>query len=167
MSEVTPTPTPVLVTRTGRSEFLAAARRVISETRYNASLLSVGLDPRIFGDASFADAVKQFLLLRRNAHMRILVAQPQLATRGPHALVDLGRMLSSRVEFREFAPGRPLPTEEVLLADGRLLLERNGADALESRLIQNDPMTTRERQRRFDNLWDHAVPSAELRRLRI
>ena len=151
----------------GRIEFLAAAKRLISDTRYNASLLTQVMDPRVFGDATFADAVKQFLLLQRNARLRVLVAQPQLAVRGPHALVDLGRLLASRVEFREFAPGKVAPDEEMLLADGRLLLERSSADALEARLIREDAATARERQRRFDNLWDHAVPSIELRRLSL
>ncbi len=158
---------PAAATLNGRIEFLAAAKRLISDTRYNASLLTQVMDPRVFGDATFADAVKQFLLLQRNARLRVLVAQPQLAVRGPHALVDLGRLLASRVEFREFAPGKIAPAEEMLLADGRLLLERSSADALEARLIREDPMTARERQRRFDNLWDHAVPSIELRRLSL
>lgn len=158
---------PAAAALNGRIEFLAAAKRLISDTRYNASLLTQVMDPRIFGDATFADAVKQFLLLQRNARLRVLVAQPQLAVRGPHALVDLGRLLASRVEFREFAPGKVPPAEEMLLADGRLLLERSSADALEARLIREDPATARERQRRFDNLWDHAVPSIELRRLSL
>ena len=167
MTTALPEQSAPLVTLTGRIEFLAAARKLVSETRYNASLQSAALDPRIFGDASFADAVKQFLLLQRNARLRVLVAYPQLAVRGPHALLDLGRLMPSRMEFREFAPGRPLPQEELLIADGRLLLERSTPDAMEARLIREDPMTTRERQRRFDTLWDHSVPSAELRRLRI
>lgn len=166
MSEPAPAAMPGVLL-TGRIEFLAAARRLIADTRYNASLLTQQLDPRIFGDASFAESVKQFLLLQRNARLRVLVVRSQLAARGPHALVDLGRLMSSRVEFREFAPGKPAPGEELLLADGRLLLERNGHEALEARLIREDPSTARERQRRFDNLWDHAVPSIELRRLRI
>ena len=162
MSEAPTSKAPALLT--GRIEFLAAAKRLVSDTRYNASLLTQVLDPRVFGDASFADAVKEFLLLQRNARLRVLVAQPQLAVRGPHALVELGRLLASRVEFREFAPDKPTPREELLLGDGRLLLERNSADALESRLIRDDPLIARERQRRFDALWDHAVPSIELRR---
>lgn len=160
-------PKPAAATLNGRIEFLAGARRLITDTRYNASLLTQALDRRVFGDASFVDAVKEFLLLQRNAHFRILVAQPQQVMQGPHALVELGRLLASRVEFREFTPGKAVPPEEMLLADGRLLLERNSADALEARLIREDPLTARERQRRFDNLWDHAVPSIELRRLRI
>ena len=166
MSEAAPMPASTVLLN-GRVEFLAAARRLIGDTRYNASLMTQVLDPRIFGDASFADAVKQFLLLQRNARLRVLVAQPMLAVRGPHALVELGRVLASMVEFREFAPGKVAPTEEMLLADGRLLLERSSADALEARLVRDDPSLARERQRRFDNLWDHAVPSIELRRLRI
>lgn len=155
------------VTLTGRNEFLSAARRLIADTRYNASLLTQQLDPRVFGDAHFAEAVKQFLLLHAHARFRVLVAQPKLAVRGPHALVDLGRLLASRVEFREFGPQQSIPASEMLLADGRLLLERNSADALEARLTRNDPLVARERQRQFDALWDHAVPSIELRRLRI
>ncbi len=166
MSE-TPRVVPAPATLTGRIEFLAAARRLIADTRYNASLLSQSLDARVFGEASFADAAKQFLLLHRNARLRVLVVHPQAAARGPHALVELGRLMTSRIEFREFAPGRPAPGDELLLADGRLLLERSAADALEARLIRDDPPAAREQQRRFDQLWDHAVPSIELRRLRL
>ncbi len=151
----------------GRAEFLAAALRLISETHDQLSLLTQALDPRVFGEVSFADAIKQFLLSRRSARLRVLVAQPQLAVRGPHALVDLGRLLVSRVEFREFAPDNPAPAEEMLLADGRLLLERNGADSLAARLLLNQPQTARAQQRRFDTFWDYAVPSMELRRLRL
>jgi len=152
---------------TGRVEFLAAARRLIDDTRYNASLLTQSLDTKVFGDPSFAEAVKRFLLLRRNARLRVLVVSPQHAVRAPHALLELGRTWVSRVEVRECAPGKPVPSEEILLADGRLLLERNGTDAMEARLIRDDPMAARERQRRFDNFWDHAVPSIELRKLRL
>lgn len=151
----------------GRIEFLAAARRLVTDTRYNASLFTQRLDPRVFGDRTFADAVKQLLLMQRYAHLRVLVVEPQQATRAPHALLELGRLLTSRIEFREVAPGRPAPPDEWLLADGRLLLERNGNEAVDARLFRDDPATARERQRRFDNLWDHAVPSAELRRLRL
>lgn len=158
---------PAAVLLTGRVEFLAAARRLLMDTRYNASLLSQELDPKVFGDASFADAVRHFLLLHRHARLRVLVAHPSRAVKSPHALVELGRLLTSRIEFREFAPGKPLPQEEMLLADGRLLLERGGHEALEAKLVREDPATARERQRRFDNLWDHAVPSAELRRLSV
>lgn len=160
-------PAPAITTLTGRLEFLAAARRLIAETSFNASLLTQELDPRVFGDASFADAVKQFLLLRRNARLRVLVVRPQLAVRGPHALVELAHLLASRVEFREFAPEKPAPTQEMLLADGRLLLERSSADSLEASLVLGDPQTARERQRRFDMFWDHALPSVELRRMRL
>ena len=166
MSDATPA-APLVVNLTGRIEFLAASRRLILDTRYNASLLTQVIDPRVFGDASFAAAVQQFLLLQRNARLRVLVARPQQALRGPHALIDLGRLMASRVEFREFAPDKPAPAEEMLLGDGRLLLERSSADALEARLIRDDASTARERQRRFDNLWDHSVPSAELRRMRL
>lgn len=155
------------VTLSTRKEFLSAARRLITDTRYNASLLTQQLDPRVFGDTHFAETAKQFLLLHAHARFRVLVAQPRLAARGPHALVDLGRVLASRVEFREFAPQQAIPSGEMLLADGRLLLERSGADALESRLVLGDPALARERQRQFDALWDHALPSIELRRLRI
>lgn len=167
MSESLPAALPQPITLNGRIEFLAAARRLLMDTRYNASLLTQELDPRVFGEVSFADATRHLLLLHRHARLRVLVVRPQRAAQGPHALVELGRMLASRVEFREFAPGRPAPVGEMLLADGRLLLERSSADALESRLIREEPLVARERQRRFDNLWDHAVPSAELRRMRI
>lgn len=151
----------------GRIEFLAAARRLVAETRYNLSLLTQTLDPTVFGDVSFADAVKQLLLLRRNAQLRVLVVEPQHAARSPHALVELGRMMLSRVEFREFAPDRKAPASEMLIVDGRQLLERSTAQDVDARLITDEPLTARERQRRFDALWDHAVPSAELRRMRI
>lgn len=158
-------PAPALLS--GRVEFLSAARRVVMEARYGLSLLSDELDPRVFGHESFADAVRHFALLNRHARMRVLVTRPQRAAKGPHSLLDLGRTLPSRVEFREVSSSKAIPAHEWLIADGRLLLERSAADALESRLDLENPMAARERQRKFDHYWNEGSPSLELRRLRV
>lgn len=150
-------------TLSGRQEFLAAARQLFAEARDQACLLTRALDPAVFGDASLAETVKQFLLQHQRIRLRVLVAEPQRAVRAPHALLELGRVLSSRVEFRQFADDQPIPAQELLLIDDRSLLERDGPEALEARL-SHDPLIARERQRRFDALWDQALPSMELRR---
>ena len=155
------------VSLNGRREFLAAACQLMLDCHHSACLLSQGLDPHVFGEPSFAEAVKQFLLSHDQTRLRVLVVQPQRATQVPHALVELGRRLSSRVEFREFSREQAAHTAEMLITDGRLLLERASDEALEARLIRNDASTARERQSQFDHFWEYALPSPELRQLSL
>lgn len=150
---------------TGRVGLALAARQLVEHARYGVCLLTDALDPATYGTEAFGDAVKRFVLHSHHNRVRVLVGHPEAAARGHHALVDLGRIVSSRIEFRELLPEHHYLRDEQMIVDGCVLLNRLSAQSLEARLTQNDPRLARELQRRFDQLWEESPPAQELRRL--
>lgn len=157
-------PAPVAVE--GRSAFADAALALIAEARREIRLLSHELDVRLYGSEAVYEAVKGFLLSSERARLRVLINQPRLAAQRGHRLVELGRLLSSRVEFRGLSDERQQEHRaEWLIIDERSLLERREPEALVARLFQDQPLAARERGNDFETLWNEASPAQELRSL--
>lgn len=151
----------------GRSAYAHAARIVVGSARFGVCILSEELEPGSYGVPSFADAVKSLVLLQRHSRLRVLVRKPRTAASRSHGLVELARIVTSRIEFRELPPDRNPGAAELVIADGRVLLERRGSGDLQGFLYTQAPATARERQRTFDALWDESLPSPEFRSLGI
>ncbi|HSW13317.1 MAG TPA: hypothetical protein VLI06_10795 [Solimonas sp.] len=151
----------------GVAAFTEHAVRVAQAARMDIVIFSDALDRRIYGDDRFVSTVRAFVLQNRRARLRVIVRQPGQAMRGAHRLVELGRMLSSRIEFRQPPEERRLPTDEYLLADERALLIRSGPTELEARYFPSAPLEARQRLREFNVLWEESVPARELRILGI
>lgn len=156
---------PVLVT--GGAAFLEHAVRLVEAARLELVICSAMLDRRVYGDETFIDRVRRFVLQHRRARLRVLVGQPQAAMRASHRLVELGRALSSRIEFRQPAEERQLPADEYLIADERVQLIRATPEQLEARYFADAPMAARLQLRVFNALWEEAVPAREFSELRI
>ena len=154
----------------GRAAFAARALELVREARGELLLLSHSLERSLYGSEEFADAVKAFLLGSERARLCVFVSQPQEALRNVPHLVELGRHLSSRLEFRE-------PSEqqlagggnrsEWLLADRRVLLERREPESLEAQFWAQEPQRGKLRGEAFETLWNEAQPAQELRSLGI
>lgn len=156
---------PVLVT--GGTAFLEHAILLVEAARLELAICSATLDHRIFGDETFIDRVRRFVLEHRRARLRVLVSQPQVVVRGSHRLIELGRTLSSRIEFRQPAEERPLPADEYLIADERTQLIRATPERLEARYFADAPMAARLQLRAFNALWEEGLPAREFSELRI
>lgn len=156
---------PVLVT--GSTAFLEHAILLAEAARLELVICSATLDRRLYGDEILIDRVRRFLLQHRRARLRVLVGQPQAAMRASHRLVELGRALSSRIEFRQPAEERQLPADEYLIADERVQLVRSTPEQLEARYFADAPMAARLQLRVFNALWEEAVPAREFSELRI
>ena len=155
-------------TVTGRSEYAAVARALVSGARRQLDLLSYNLDRNAYGSADFVEAVKLLLLSSQAARLRVLVNQPRLAMLKGHALIELGRQISSRVEFRELPPERLDDNRgELLIVDQRDVLEQREHGGLEARLWRDAADLARKRGEFFDLLWAESLPSHELRQLHL
>ena len=87
-----------------------------------------------------------------------------MAARG-HRIVDLGRTLSSFIEFRVLAEHQRSVKAECLIIDEQQVLERRNPDNLESRYSPSNPPLARAKRRQFDDWWDAAEPASALRSL--
>ncbi len=152
----------------GRTEFIAQALKIAETTRLELTLLSFALDPAIYGAEPFVDAVKTFLLGENRARLRVLLNQPRLTAQGAHRLVELGRQLSSRVEFRELAYEQLSDFRgEWVIADGCQFLEKRNPESLVASYWQTAPLRVREKLDKYEALWNEAAPARDLQRLAI
>lgn len=151
-----------------RSACILAIRTLVEHANRELCLLNHALDARIYG-GDLAEAVKRFLLSSQRARLQVLVADPGLAAaQGATGLIELGRRLSSRVEFREL-PSHAVPLEqgEWLIADSRALLERSLQTGSPAHYWPLAPQRARRRRDSFASLWEISVPAAALRALHL
>jgi hypothetical protein len=153
---------------TGAAAFAARATQMVSGARMELALLSQELDRRIYGMEGFGDALRRFVLQHQRTKVRVLVSHTQAAIANSPRLIELGRSLSSFVEFRELMPIRQQTVrDEYLVADGRVLLYRETPQDLEARYYEKAPHMGRMQLKHFDLLWNEAEPAQELRKLGI
>ncbi|MGH8481999.1 MAG: hypothetical protein ACRES8_06025 [Nevskiaceae bacterium] len=153
---------------TSVADFAARATHMVGTARMEVALLSQELDRRVYGGAAFADALRHFVLQHSHTRVRILANATQVAIANSPRLVELGRSLTSFVEFRELQPQRQqVVREEVLITDGRAMLYRETPSDLEAKYYDAAPAVARLKLKEFDLLWDESVPAQELRKLSL
>jgi hypothetical protein len=153
---------------TGAADFAARATQMVSQARTELSLLTQELDRRIYGTEIFGESLRRFVLQHGHTRVRVLCNNTQAAVSNSPRLVELGRSMSSFVEFRELLPARQRAVrEEYLVADGRLLLYRETPQDLEAKYYGAAPHLARMKLKGFDVLWNESTVAQELRRLSL
>ncbi|HEY0975546.1 MAG TPA: hypothetical protein VGE57_13710 [Solimonas sp.] len=164
------TPAPDKETATilnGRVAFVEALGVVAGDATLELALLSYDLDARVFGDESFVEKVQALALRHHRARIRVLVNATERTMHRAHRLVELGRRLTSRIEFRQLPDDEKAVIEEYLVADEKGVLQRDANDRLEARHYAYAPLEARRRLKAFNALWDVSVPARELGELRL
>lgn len=153
---------------TGHAEFAARATQMVAGARTDLALLSQDLERRIYGTEAFGDALRHFVLQHSRTRARVLINNAQAAIANSPRLIELGRGLSSFIEFRELQPARRLAVrEEYLVADGRLLLYRETPQDLEAKYYGDSPHLARLQLKDFDVFWNESTVAQELRKLSL
>lgn len=157
-----PDATPAAAVVSGLAAFTEHAVLVAKAARLDIVVFSDTLDRRVYGDERFVGAIRSFVLMHRRARLRVLVRQPGLAMRAAHRLVELGRLLSSRIEFRQPPEDRRIAGDEYVVADERALLIRSAPAELDAKYLPYAPLEARQQLRSFNALWEESVPAREL-----
>ena len=161
-----PDPVPGIELLEGSQAYAAKALEMVAGAYKEIALLTQELDRRLYGTEAFVAALRKFVLQHEHTRCRILVAHPQRAMGNGSRLIEFGRAMSSRLEFRDVPRERiHVIREEYLVTDGRLLLYRETPETLEIRYYGGSPHLARARLREYDPLWNESTPSQELRRL--
>lgn len=152
----------------GRAALASALLAMAAGARREILLLSVDLDRALYGSEAFVEAIKALALSSARARVRVLVGQPRAAMQAGHRLVELGRRLPSRIEFRELAEERRAAHRgDWLIVDQRSWIERSHPDALTAALQHGAPLQARARAKAFLALWEASPGCAEFRTLGI
>lgn len=149
----------------GAEAYAAALLKLTAAARSELALMSLDLERRLYGTEVFVQYLRGFILQHRRARLRVLVNSPAAAARNAPRLVEFGRLLSTRIEFRELMPERWQKREEYLVVDETAVLYRGAPDQLEAKLYAKAPLVARQQLRAFESLWDESPPAQALRAL--
>jgi len=148
----------------GRAAMAEAALALAGLAKRELMLLTYDFDRRVYGSEAFVDVVKHLVLASEQARVKVLINQPRLSMQGSHRLIELGRQISSRIEFRELLEERVLSHRgDWLISDHGGLLERREPDALFARYEPQAVALAHQRARDFELLWDESPVAQELR----
>ena len=152
-----------LVTTTAQVQ--AAIIEIADSAERGLALFSHGLEPTLYDQLDFIDAVTRLVLAHRFARVRILLIDPSFLVQENHRLVELGRRLVSFVEFRWVHRDHRIREDGFLIADDHSVLHLTQATRSYGDVSFNDRHLARKYLREFDEIWSRSGPEREARRL--
>ena len=151
----------------GHEDIRATGIQMATQANRALWLLTRDLDPVLYDDHSFVDAVRRLAVQHRDLPVRILVFDAAAVVQHGHRLLPLIHHLTSRIAVRcvpETQNGRP---DAFLVADEAGYILRPQADVYLATADFNAPAAARRLRAEFLPLWEEAQPSPELRRLHL
>lgn len=144
-----------------------AAIELASGARISLALFTQDLEPAIYNTQEFVAAVQQLALRSRFSRIRIVASDPTAAIKDGHRLIELGRRLSSFIEFRRPSPDYATLPESFLIADETGLLYRPLGSRYEGFADTHNSFEARPHLRFFEEIWERAEPEPEFRGLSL
>jgi hypothetical protein len=148
-----------------RNQVAQVAHTLASQAQRSLLLYTRDLEPEIYDQTAFLEALSQLARLHRQTRFRILIADSRHVIQQGHRLIELALRLRSFIEFRRPNPDYPESGETFLLADNAGYLHRPNANRYEGSANFNDPARVTEWRNRFMEVWERSEPDVEIRRL--
>lgn len=135
------------------------------QARRELLLFAPRLDPDLYDQAPFLEAVRRLALAAPHQPVRILVAEARAIARDGHRLIELARHLSSRIALREIDERDQERRDAFLIIDTRGYLHRPLSASHQGLAEFDGRRGARRLREEFNQLWEVARESSELRRL--
>lgn len=150
-----------------REDNRVAAAILAVQARRQIELLSPDLEPALYDQAPFVEALTQLSRSSPRARIRILAKDFERTVKEGHRLVELSRRLSSYIEIRKVHSDYQDYNETFLLVDDYGLLHRRHSPRFEGEFSCKAPLEVRRLRAYFDEVWGRSEPDADLRRLHL
>jgi hypothetical protein len=146
---------------TTTAQVQAAAIEIANSAERSLVLFSHGLEPAIYDQLEFIDAVTRLVLAHRYARMRALVVDPTPLVQDDHKLVELGRRLVSFVQFRRVHRDYRDREDGFLIADDHSVLHLANASQPHGGVSFNDRHLAHKLLREFEEIWTRSGPERD------
>jgi hypothetical protein len=150
-----------------RIEVVDAVRDLARQARRSLHIYTRDLEPRVYDNREFLDAVTALATSSPHVQIRILLQNPERIVKEGHRLIELSRRLTSYIEIRTPHPDYKEYNQAFLIADETGVLRRPHADRYEGALNYNDTLQARELVKFFTEVWEKSETDPQLRRLHI
>jgi hypothetical protein len=148
-------------------EVRTASVQVASRATRLLAMYSQDLEPQVYDQPKFIDAIKKLVLARGYAKVRVLLADPARAVYESSRFIGLARRITSYIEIRHAHPDFRGNRAAFLVADDRAVVYRADAARWEGIVELNDPAVARRYLDYFDQAWLGSSPHAETRQLHL
>jgi hypothetical protein len=144
-------------------EVYQASLALLHLAQRSVIVVSRNLDSRLYNNSEFTSAVRQFALRSQYARVRILVRDSSPAVKSGHRLIELAQRLSSFIEVRVPDIQHSNYNSAFMVVDSTGYLFRDQADMYTAQCSFADRNYSREITRKFDDMWEHAIPDINFR----
>ncbi|WP_435103740.1 hypothetical protein [Arhodomonas sp. AD133] len=141
--------------------------RFASSARTRVDVVTPNLEPQLYDRPAFVAAVERFALDRRDARVRILVADAQAAVRYSRRLIPLTRRLPSVFELRQLRPKHADSPRALLIIDGRHVIDRPQGGRPDGVASEDSPGRAKPYAETFEALYAESDPHTEFRGLQL
>jgi hypothetical protein len=151
----------------GQAEIKAAVIEATANADRSLAILTPDLEPAIYDQEDFLEALKRFILSRGFARVRVLVTRPERTLKSGNNFVSMARRLNSYIEFRDLLPEFGERQDAFFIADERAIIYRKNADIWDAMSDPCEPAVARYYLDSFDQLWHACAPEPELRQSQL
>ncbi len=152
---------------TSADENRAIVQSMAAQAGRSVWLFTTDLDPLIYDNSEFVEAIARMAREHQRARLQILVQDVTRAVKEGHRLIPLAQRLSSRVEIRTPIEEYAGLTENYLIADGVGYLRKPLPGRFDGVASFHNPLTARELSRQFEEIWERSYGDPQVRRLHI
>jgi hypothetical protein len=146
-------------------EVREASLKVAKSAQRLLSIFTQDLEPLIYGEEPFLDAIKRLVLARSYAKVRVLLADPSRAMVDNNRFLALARRLTSCIDLRAMSAEYPASAGAFIIADDKALVYRLQADRWEGISDMNDPAVVRRYLNFFDEIWQTSMQESQMRQM--
>lgn len=150
-----------------RDDLISACQKISSQAKFRLYIVSRDLEPAVFDNECYCNAVKQLAMRSQKSTIRILIQNSEHMIKNGHCLIELSQRLSSYIDIRIQGPDFREFNEAWLIADNCGLIRRPLADHFKGKCHFNSPREVQERSKQFSLMWDNSVADPNLRRLHL
>jgi len=146
-------------------EVREASLKVAKSAQRLLSIFTQDLEPLIYGEEPFLEAIKRLVLARSYAKVRVLLADPSRAMVDNNKFLILARRLTSCIDLRAMTPEFSANAGAFIIADDRALVYRLRADRWDGISDMNDPGVVRPYLNFFDEVWQMSMQESQMRQM--
>ena len=150
-----------------REQVRSVAQSLAMQAQRELLLHTEAMEPEIFDQQAFLDAVSSLVRKHQNAHVWILVEDGHKAVQHGHRLIELSRRLDTNIQIRRPPVQYRNYGKTFLLCDGVGYLYRPLARRYEGVANFNDPGQTTVLKKYFMEVWEQSQAEGEMRRLHL
>jgi hypothetical protein len=152
---------------TCRQEIAEISAHMADQARRELLIHDPRLDPSLYDQMAFLQAVKRLALARPGLCVRALLSDSRSATQSGHRLIELARRLTSRIAIQRVADEDQDGFDALLIVDATGYVHRRLANGLEAIADYDDSPTARRWRLEFEERWERSSVDTEMRQLFI